>query len=210
LNLINYSIANQVEKFVFASSMSVYGNQDLDSVHEGMNAKPLSCYGVSKLASEGYLRVFQHKLPFVIFRMFNVYGPGQDMANLSQGMVSIYLSQAIRNKRIIIKGSYERFRDFIYIDDVVDSWFDVSTNHEVKNVTLNLGTGVKTTVRDLIEMIKSLLPDLEIKIEAGTDGDQFGLFSNNTLYSSLIGVNDFTPLNIGLREFIIWAKQELN
>ena len=54
--------------------------------------------------------------------MFNVYGPGQDLNNLRQGMVSIYLAQAIKSKKIIVKGSFKRIRDFIYIDDVVDIW----------------------------------------------------------------------------------------
>ena len=54
--------------------------------------------------------------------MFNVYGPGQDLTNMRQGMVSIFLSQALRSNAILVKGSLERFRDFIYIDDVVDCW----------------------------------------------------------------------------------------
>ena len=54
--------------------------------------------------------------------MFNIYGPGQDLSNLRQGMVSIYLAQAIKNKKIKVKGSLNRIRDFVYIDDVVDIW----------------------------------------------------------------------------------------
>ena len=62
-------------------------------------------------ASEHYLDIFGHQLPYVSFRMFNVYGPGQDLSNMQQGMVSIFLSQALKNNSILVKGSLDRFRD---------------------------------------------------------------------------------------------------
>ena len=61
---------------------------------------------------------------YIIFRMFNVYGPGQDLLNEKQGMVSIYLSVLLKKNKIIVKGSTSRFRDLIYIDDVVDIWIE--------------------------------------------------------------------------------------
>ena len=54
--------------------------------------------------------------------MFNVYGPGQNLSDLKQGMVSIYLAQAQKENKILVKGSLNRVRDFIYIDDVVEVW----------------------------------------------------------------------------------------
>ena len=105
---------------IFASSQSVYGNVDDIAVSEKYKVNPLSCYGNSKLSSENYLKIFKDKLPYVIFRINNVYGYGQDLDNLKQGMVSIYLAQALKNNKIIVKGSLDRFRDFVHIDDVVD------------------------------------------------------------------------------------------
>ena len=64
--------------------------------------------------------------------MFNVYGPGQDLSNLRQGMVSIFIAQALKKERVHVKGSLERFRDFIYIDDG-DSWYRLCLN-DSKNV----------------------------------------------------------------------------
>ena len=75
-------------------------------------------------------------------RMFNVYGPGQDMKNLKQGMVSIYLAQALKNKRIVVKGSLNRVRDFIYIDDVVDAWFKDIARNILKDQGQNPDTGM--------------------------------------------------------------------
>ena len=70
--------------------------------------------------------------------MFNVYGPGQDLNNLKQGMVSIYLSQALNTKKIIIKGNQKRKRDFIYIDDVVEIWSRSIHMSKLNNEIFNL------------------------------------------------------------------------
>jgi UDP-glucose 4-epimerase len=115
LNLIHYGIRNSSERIVFASSMSVYGEVDEQASCESLYPQPLSCYGVGKLASECYLKVFQDKLSYVALRMFNVYGPGQDLNNLRQGMVSIFLAQALKTGKIEVKGNLSRYRDFIYI-----------------------------------------------------------------------------------------------
>ncbi|HBS51496.1 MAG TPA: NAD-dependent epimerase, partial [Coxiellaceae bacterium] len=115
LNLIKFGIKNKVKKIIYASSMSVYGTAEDSPVSETHVCSPLSCYGVGKLAAENYLKVYQNQLPYTIFRMFNVYGSGQDMSNLRQGMVSIYLAHIFKDGYVPVKGSVQRFRDFIYI-----------------------------------------------------------------------------------------------
>ena len=150
LNLIRYGMENSIERLVYASSMSVYGAVQDEPVDENHSCLPLSCYGIGKLAAENYLRVHLKKLPFVSLRMFNVYGPGQDLSNLRQGMVSIYLAQALENGKIEVKGSTERFRDFIFIDDVVEIWFKAATFPSALMQNFNVGTGIKTTVKDIL------------------------------------------------------------
>ena len=162
---------------------------------------PISCYGISKLTSENYLKLFSSEIPFISLRMFNVYGPGQDLQNLRQGMVSIFISQAINNNKIQVKGSTERFRDFIYIDDVVDVWFKFTFNPNLVNLTVNLGTGIKTTVLELLETIKELNPKFNYHIKGSTPGDQKGIYSDNSLVSSLVELNPFTKLSDGLVNF---------
>jgi UDP-glucose 4-epimerase len=210
LNLIRYGILNKVERLVYASSMSVYGSTGEDAILEEAGCQPLSCYGISKLASEQYLRTYQNQLPYVSLRMFNVYGPGQDLDNLRQGMVSIYLSQAIRSKKIHVKGSLDRFRDFIYIDDVVEAWFRASTYKSALNQTINVGTGIKTTVKMLLNKICNLVPESSYNNEGFTPGDQAGIFPNINSLSDILGLNKFTGLDIGLGKFIKWAEKNTN
>ena len=122
LMLLNYARKTGCKNFIFASSMSVYGDHKERQVDETSSAVPKSFYAVGKLASENYMRIFsqEYGLKCTALRFFNVYGIGQNMENMKQGMASIYLAQAIKSKHIIIKGSGERFRDFVYISDVVD------------------------------------------------------------------------------------------
>jgi len=207
LNLIKYGINIGAKKLVFASSVSIYGSVGDRQLLESDVSDPSSCYGVSKLAAEGYLRIYSQRLPYVNMRMFNVYGPGQDLDNLRQGMVSIYVAQAVRGGNIHVKGSLDRFRDYVFIDDVVEAWFRASTFENVKNVSLNLGTGVRTSVQQLLDIIKSELPQTKWYAEGNTLGDQFGHYSNNDRLKKVLEMNEFTRLAEGMKKFVFWANK---
>jgi len=206
LNLIQYGINNKSERIVYASSMSVYGSVVDQPVAENEACKPLTCYGVGKLAAEHYLRVYEKQLPFVSLRMFNAYGPGQDMENLRQGMVSIFLSQALKNKNILVKGSVDRFRDLIYIDDIVEVWFRASTYPSALCQTLNVGTGVKTTVEKLLNRICTQVRNCDYYVEGQTQGDQSGIYADSTRLKDVLGIDRFITIDEGLARFLEWAK----
>ena len=206
LNLISYGIKQKVKLFLFASSMSVYGEILKKKATEKDECNPLSCYGVSKLTSEKYLKIFSKKLPFVSLRMFNVYGPGQDMNNLRQGMVSIYLAQAITKKKIIVKGSLNRVRDFIYIDDVVEGWFQASKSKKSRNQVINIGSGVPITVKKLIKLITKKIKKVTYKSSKGTKGDQNYVCSDNRSMKLKLGIKKFVSLEKGLDKFISSVK----
>ncbi len=208
LNLIKYGIKNKSKRFLYASSMSVYGdvNCSTKGVSEQNYLEPKSCYGIAKLASEKYLNVYKNKLPFVSLRMFNVYGPGQDMENMKQGMVSIYLSQAIKYGSISVKGSLSRFRDFIFIDDVIEAWYRASFEEKAINQAINLGTGKKTNVSEIIEVIKYITKIDQINLEEGTPCDQLGIYSDNRKLSNILNFTPKVNLVEGLNIFYKWAK----
>jgi len=206
LNLIRYAVENCAERIVYASSMSVYGASGSEPVAESQLCRPLSCYGVGKLSAEGYLRVYSNKLPFVAMRMFNVYGPGQDMSNLRQGMASIYLAQALNNGRIEVKGSVDRFRDFVFIDDVVEAWYRAATYPSAIGKALNIGTGVKTPVSALLDLVCQLVPGSEYYVHGATPGDQDGIFADTTSLRACLDMHSFTPLDVGMRKFVEWAR----
>jgi len=209
LRLIDYGIRHGAERIIYASSMSVYGSVPDGPISESHHPKPLSCYGAGKLCSENYLRIYQNKLPFVAMRMFNVYGPGQDLRNLRQGMVSIYLAQALISGRIEVKGSLDRFRDFIYIDDVVEAWYRASTRSEAINNAINIGTGIRTSVSELLKSIHELLPNSTSFITGSTAGDQSGIYSNTDSMRRLLGFEAAMRVDRGLHLFIEAAKAQI-
>lgn len=209
LNLILWAMRQKCERFLYASTMSVYGTNSDQPIREDEPCYPLSCYGVGKLASEGYLSVYSKKIPSIAFRMFNVYGPGQDMANLRQGMVSIFVAQAVKGGKIHVKGSLDRFRDIIFIDDVVEAWVRGLKAPLSGNLAVNVGTGVRTTVGQLLEAIASHVPGISWYSEGGTSGDQFGIYADTTRLREVTGMEGFVPLAKGLGSFISWAKQPL-
>jgi len=208
LNLIRYGIACGAGRFVYASSMSCYGSVPDAPIAESATCLPLSCYGVGKLAAEGYLRVYARQLPFVALRMFNVYGPGQDLSNLRQGMVSIYLAQALASGRVQVKGSLDRFRDFIYIDDVVEAWWQAAFRPGAAGRALNVGTGRRTTVRELLEAMRPHVPGMDWYVEGSTPGDQSGIYADVGQLGEQLGLARFVPLSEGLARFADWARAQ--
>jgi UDP-glucose 4-epimerase len=209
LNLIQYGIQNGVEKLVYASSMSVYGAVPDQPIVEDSLCAPLSCYGAGKLVAEHYLKIYQAQLPYVALRMFNVYGPGQDLKNLRQGMVSIYLAQALKSGHIQVKGNLNRYRDFIYIDDVLSVWMKSIEDSRFINQILNLGTGVRTTVLQLLEQIQVLIPTVTWEEIKETPGDQFGIYADTRKLKETAGLSHFMPLKEGLSRFLSWSKDVL-
>ena len=183
LNLLQFARKSSCTSFILASSMSVYGNAGSELVAETHVTKPLSMYAVGKLASEHYLRIYEcYGINSVSLRLFNVYGPGQNMSNLRQGMVSIYMAQALEKEHIVIKGSAGRYRDFVYIDDVTRVVDFFVTNEIIGSEINNVCTGSKTTVAVVIDTIKKSLNKNSITVEyvESTPGDQFGIVGDHS------------------------------
>ena len=208
LNLLSFSKKNNCKRFIYASSMSVYGKNNKNPINESAQCSPLSFYGVSKFASEKYLDIYcSLGMNCTSLRLFNVYGPNQNLKNLKQGMISIYLSQLKKRNKVYVKGSLNRFRDFIYIDDVVKIFINTIKNKKTFNKKINVGTGSKLTVRNLIKKIKKIRKnDFEIVEIKSTPGDQDGIFADNKMLKSLTGINKFIDIEKGLEKMINWIS----
>jgi UDP-glucose 4-epimerase len=210
VNLISYGIKAQAFKIIYASSTAVYGNADGKAISESDPCDPLSCYGVGKLASEAYLEIYKSELPYTAFRMFNVYGPGGSLAKMQRTAIGIYLIHAIKHGVISVAGSYDRYRDFIYIDDVVDIWLQAVKMDTMPNRPINLGTGTKTKIGDVLSMIQDIKPQVMIEQIDGTPGDQFGNYADISLLRTCFNIPKFTPLEKGLYHSYEWTKQVIN
>jgi UDP-glucose 4-epimerase len=212
LKLLQYCVKTGCKKFVYASTMSVYGEQkNKEQFSENDDTNPKSFYAVGKLASEKYLEIFskQFGIDYVALRYFNVYGPGQNLENMKQGMVSIYLKQFLDDSfvDVTVKGDMNRFRDLIYIDDVVDITIESSKNSKFSNKIINVGTAKKTKVSEIIDLIKKYTKsNKKVVLAEGTPGDQFGIFADNKLLMNYYD-KPLTSFENGLKKMIEWINE---
>jgi UDP-glucose 4-epimerase len=211
LFLIRWCRTRKVSRFLYASSMAVYGDGTGDRVvTEEAACVPKSHYGVSKLTSEHLLRLASREgLNCTTFRLFSVYGPGQNLGNLKQGMVSIYLAYLLRGVPVPVTGSLDRVRDFVYIDDVVDAWERALGQSGTASPIYNLGRGVAVTVRELLERLRSALDlpaDYPVIEQPGSAADQQGIVADTRRLRDELGWRPRTELALGLKHMVEWAK----
>tara|TARA_B100001540_G_C15804939_1_gene641640 strand:- start:107 stop:1039 length:933 start_codon:yes stop_codon:yes gene_type:complete len=213
VNLINFCKSNNIKKFIYASSFTVYGdNEDHEMLDEKCICNPKSFYAISKYASEKYLQLLCEKfsIKWNILRMFNVYGPGQDMSRTDQGIVSIYLNY-IKNKNTLpVKGSLKRFRDLIFIDDVIDAWVLCLEDKKNFNQIFNLGSGEKIYVKKMIHEIIKLYKKqkkMKIKVIESTPGDIMGCYANIKKIKKSLSFAPKIKFQEGIRLFKKWVDE---
>ena len=208
--LLDWCLKKKIRRFVFTSSMSIYGDQDIQPVSESAVPNPKSFYGVGKLASEKYINIYSNMgLQTTSLRLFNVYGPGQNMENLRQGMVSIYMAYILKKQELMVKGSPDRYRDIIYIDDVINAYLACLDNDLTFGKSYNIGTGKKTTVQELVNSeLKAFGYEpgqYPVKYGESTPGDTFGICAEVSAAKEDMGWEAKTPLYQGLRQMAEWA-----
>lgn len=210
LNMLEYAKERKIGRFLYASSMAVYGDTPDTPISIEQYPHPKSYYGISKLAGEYYVDAFSDRMHTTSFRMFNVYGPGQDMENIRQGMASIYLYYFMKRQPIVVKGSKDRSRDFIYIDDVASAWCKAVDEPNTFGKKYNLGSGKKTTVEELLRVIAKQWgdPNHPITYTEGTPKDIFCSYANIDNLVADLKWKPETDLEKGLRAFIAWVKQK--
>ena len=208
-NVITWCRATGSTRLVLASTMNVYGDPVDASVAvtEASLLQPPSPYAVGKIASENLLDVYRPMgLMSSALRLFNVYGPGQDMANLKQGMVSIFMSYVAEGRPIAVRGSGDRFRDFINVRDVVDAF--CLTAELGANGVFNVSRCEMTTVEQLLKVIIEAfgysVDDYPLEFQQGTPQDQFGLFGNSDRLRNL-GWAPSVELRDGIQEMAEWV-----
>lgn len=212
-HLLKFALDNKVPRFIYASSMGAYGDPEYLPVDEKHPRNPKSYYGASKSSAENYVNLF-YKLGVntTAFRMFNVYGPGQNLENMRQGMVSIYLAFMLEGKTITVKGDKNRFRDFIFIDDVVDVWVNSIDQKNTFGKTYNLATGKKTTVEELLLALYKAFGEENYPTEfkGSTTGDQFGLVADITLLKHDLSWKPKIQLDEGIKKTVEFEKSRRN
>ena len=143
-NLITCSIKHDIKRFVFASSMSVYGNKYKPPFHEDLQQCPIDPYGVAKFSVEQDLKIAyeQHGLAYTIVRPHNFYGQNQNIWDKYRNVLGIWMYQIINNMQPTIFGDGEQVRAFSYVDDSLIPFWNASQRDECIGEIINLG-GIK-------------------------------------------------------------------
>jgi UDP-glucose 4-epimerase len=155
INLLDASRRASVQKFIYASSSAVYGNSNQELIREDSPTCPISAYGISKLAPESFIRLYDHLygLPYTILRYANVYGPRQSVKG-EGGVVAAFLDRIKKGLPLEIHGDGEQTRDFVYVRDVVKA--NVAAVHRGHNEVIQVGTGVSTSVKELVATLETI------------------------------------------------------
>ena len=153
--VLEYARQTGVRKIVFASSSAVYGDGVELPTSEAVATRPLSPYGVNKLASERLLDCYGSSwgLAWTAFRFFNVYGPRQHPGSPYSGVISIFARQALAGEPLTINGDGHQTRDFVFVSDVVRALVGACLKDLAAGTIMNLGTGLETSIDDLAQLI---------------------------------------------------------
>jgi UDP-glucose 4-epimerase len=205
--LAGWAREQRIPLVVHASSMGVYGDVASQPVDEHTPPRPISFYGVSKLAAEHALAVAPD-VRAISLRMFSIYGPGQDLDEMRQGMVSIFLSMALRGEPIAVRGPLDRVRDFVYVEDCVEAWTRALAS-SCASGAINVGTGTGTSIRELLAQMLEVLgaADYPVReLEVATPGDQFAIAASTARARELLGWEARTDLRSGLETMVRWGR----
>jgi len=158
INLLKAAVDHNVQKFVYASSSSVYGDTKTLPKTEKMITSPVSPYGVSKLAAENYCRTFAkvYGLNTVSLRYFNVYGPRQKYGPYS-GVIPTFIKQVLNGNAPLIFGDGEQTRDFTFVADVVQANLSCLERSVNPGEAYNIARGEIITINELGRLIIEIL-----------------------------------------------------
>ncbi len=212
-NLLEYALKHKVKKFVHASTGSVYGEPVVFPTTEDHPLRPVSYYGVSKLAGERYVDVFHrlYGLNTTVLRYFHVYGPRQE-SNEFGGVVSIFVRRLLEGKDIEVFGDGKQVRTFTWVKDLVRANLKAAMSDASVGRVYNAASGIKVSINELAEGMIKILGNGKGKIRHGEPllGDIMFFDVSNERIRSELGIEfekDFWgTLARTLQEFVTSIK----
>jgi len=191
-----------VRRVVFISSGAVYGDQGVQPLNESAAANPRSPYAVSKLAAEYYVRSIGDLwgIETLSLRVFNAYGPGQRLPPSHPPVIPNFLKQAIRGGSLVMHGEGAQTRDYVYVDDVVSAMIAAATAPSINHLVINVGSGVETSVRDLVRVVMEVAGvKVEVINNSRTDPGVSRMCADIRLAREKLGYQPRISLADGLR-----------
>ena len=206
-NLLEAARRHNIKRFVFASSGAPVGECE-PPIHEELAPHPVSPYGASKLAGEGYCSAYYrtYGIETVALRFGNVYGPGSGKKN---SVVAKFIKKALDGEILEIYGDGNQTRDFIYINDIVQAIWQAATVPGIGGETFQIATNAETTVTELAERLIRVLKaaditDVTLRKTPPRRGDVLRNYSDTTKARRYLGWQCRVALDDGLQNTLSW------
>jgi nucleoside-diphosphate-sugar epimerase len=202
--LLEACVGLPIERFVYASSSSIYGDNASIPMREDARPQPVSPYGVSKLAAEQlcYLYYVNHGVPATSLRYFTVYGPRQrpDMG------FHRFIRAALAGDPIALYGDGEQTRDFTFVSDAVAATAAAGT-HGVPGRAYNIGGGSRVSINQVLDMIGRVAGrPLTVRREPAQKGDMRDTFADTALARADLGFAPAVSLEQGIEAEYRWLS----
>lgn len=180
VKLASYTIKYSCQLLYLSSGGTVYGRQDIQPITEKSVTEPINHYGNVKLCIENTYRTMikQQNAKICIARIANPYGPGQDYTK-GVGFIDAVLKKAINNETLDIYGDGSVERDYIYIDDVCRMLVELLKTEKKMDI-YNIGTSVGTSQKEIVKMIREIVPTLKVCYLKGRQIDVPKIILDNT------------------------------
>lgn len=208
INLINASVNHEVKRFIFTSSIAVYGTQKLP-LKESQKPQPEDPYGIAKYAVEMDLENAQKMfgLDYTIFRPHNVYGPHQNIGDSYRNVVGIFMNQLLKGEPLTIFGDGQQTRAFTYIDDVASYIAESYAFAKAKNKTLNIGSDTETTVSHLAQEVQKAMGATTEITYLEQRKEVVHAYADHSEFKEIFNPKASTHLEEGLAKTAVWVQQ---
>lgn len=207
-NVLKASINAGVKKFIFTSSVAVYGEANVPYKEDGPTI-PKDVYGVNKLAAEQMLKIMAkvHGITYVIFRPHNVYGPGQNMRDPYKNVVALFMRKLMEKEPYKLFGFGKMRRAFSYVDDVVRVLVE-SLDNKFDNQILNVGSDHDISIKELSDLIQKVTGLTgEIEMLKGRPQEINMFLADHTNQKRLTKYHE-TPIEEGLKKTWDWVQKQ--
>ena len=209
VNLINASVNNDVECFVFTSSIAVYGAGQVP-MREDMRPEPEDSYGIAKFAVEQELAVSHEMwgLDYSIFRPHNVYGELQNIGDRYRNVLGIFINQIMQGQPLSIFGDGEQTRAFSYVGDIVPAIADAPFTDGARGEVFNVGADTPYSVNQLADVVRNAMgvPDHPV-IHHDARNEVMHAFSDHSKTAQVFGEHEATSLEEGVERMVRWARE---
>jgi UDP-glucose 4-epimerase len=209
VNLINASVTNDVDCFVFTSSIAVYGANQLP-MREDMRPEPEDSYGIAKLAVERELAVSHEMwgLDYSILRPHNVYGELQNIGDRYRNVLGIYVNQIMQGQPLTVFGDGEQTRAFSYVGDVAPAIAEAPFTPGARGEVFNVGADTPYTVNQLADVVRAAMgaPDHPV-VHLEARNEVVHAYADHSKTRRVFGERGTTPLEEGVRRMVDWARE---